>query len=242
MVYRVWDSIAFRDNTSPLKLYNTLSSLKCVSIDTEDFTPLSFLRQDLVLSLDASNTVACFSVNISDDNLFEGSAAAPETFSVQLTPLIRFTEDLRGVSVEPAMATVAIIDDDDVLLVGFEGERLLRVNESVGMVEVCVGFLDPSPPPGGVGIEFGLRVLLNDNQTTAGMWSMVCACVHMCVCVCVCMHVCICVCVCMQCVYVCVCVCVCMHVCVCVCVCMQCVCVRVCMHVCVCVCVCILCD
>lgn len=85
---------------------------------------------------------------------------------MEITILAGQTDDLQGVLADPSAALVSIIDNDRVLLVGFE-QGLLQANESVGVVEVCVGFLDLSPDEL-IEIDFGVQVLLNDTETTAG--------------------------------------------------------------------------
>ena len=106
----------------------------------------------------------CFEIEIINDNTFEG--VTPETFEVEITILAGQIGDLQGVVADPPVTLVSIIDDDQVLVVGFE-QDLFQANESAGVVEVCAGFLDLSPDEV-IEVEFGVQVLLNDTETTAG--------------------------------------------------------------------------
>lgn len=117
-----------------------------------------------MLEFDVLNRDACFQIQITDDSTFEGET--PETFEMELTILAGQAEDLQGVLADPSVVLVSIIDNEQVLLVGFE-QGLFQADESVGVVEVCVGFLDLSPDEP-IEIEFGLQVLLNNSGTTAG--------------------------------------------------------------------------
>lgn len=103
-------------------------------------------------------------MNITDDSTFEG--AVPETFEVQLTVQARASDDdLQSVTADPAVLTISIVDDDSEVFVGFE-QTSLRANESDGTVELCLGF--DLPPGEQTGAEFGVSILLDEDDSTAG--------------------------------------------------------------------------
>lgn len=105
-------------------------------IGPSDYSPISAVDMDVVLVFNNLTRRDCFSVTIVEDGLFEGQ----EVFTAQLTPQVVFLGTPQGISLFPSIATVTIVDNDDVLTVGFEDDSLSRsVLENVGTVVLCVG-------------------------------------------------------------------------------------------------------
>lgn len=130
--------------------------------DPQDFTPISALNRDLIIELSSDARESCFSVDITDDDIFEGDT--PETFEVQLTLQARRPDDdVQSVTLNPAVSTISIIDDESEIFVGFQ-RSLVRVDEGDGEVELCVGIM----PDTQAGAQFDVGVDLVEEESTAG--------------------------------------------------------------------------
>lgn len=116
-----------------------------------------------MLSMSATARNSCFEVNITDDNRFEGRQ--PESFEVRLAPLSRAVTDLQGIRVEPSVAMISILDNDNMIFIGFE-QDVENVSEVAGMLQACVGLL--MDDGGKIEEEFGVRVVLLSDRSSAG--------------------------------------------------------------------------
>ena len=111
-----------------------------IPTDSSDFKLIS----GNTATLSNSTRRVCFSLEITDDILFENEV---ETFSfvIEIENVLNSINDTRVLRVlsQPNTITISIIDNDRDILIGFE-ETEFSVNEDNVMVELCVGVSRPT--------------------------------------------------------------------------------------------------
>lgn len=93
-------------------------------------------------TLSNSTRETCFSVQVTDDLLFENEF---ETFSIEILDVIGVNEDGRRLRVlnRPRRIDVSIVDDDRDILLGFEQAEYTIVEGDTSL-ELCVVVLRPT--------------------------------------------------------------------------------------------------
>lgn len=136
----------------------------CSVTDSTDF----FLNDGdpLILTLNDSQRLSCFSVGIVNNDVFEDPGT--KFFTVFISSVSLSNPELRVLlSRSRENVTVVIMDDEDRnLTIGFDNAAIERT-ENVGSVELCISVTSP-PPEQSLSVQ-GVKLIINTQAGTAGI-------------------------------------------------------------------------
>ena len=135
----------------------------CEFTGPSDYVPIRAMDRDVVLTFNNATRRACFNVDIVEDSIFE----TEEQFTVQLTiDMVDFDGNPQSISLSPATATVTIVENGSLLLVGFEEDSLdRRVPQNAGTISLCVVVVGDRE----ITTSFSVSIIFSGG--TAGEWA-----------------------------------------------------------------------